>query len=488
MPIRSRPSLDARHPYAPFMVARAAILLGFATTLTSVAIAAQETNDPFPAPIETTRDLITVGFETFATLPEIDGEPARPMNLVPEPRTDGMFVNDMTGPIYRLSATGEVTPYLDVNEPRWNVPVESSGRERGMQSFTLHPQFHEAGTPGYGKLYVWTDTEDTTPTPDFVPGGGQDSHDTVLLEWTALDPTNPTYDGGPPRELLRVEQPFGNHNGGHIAFDPTLAPGDVGYGMLYVGVADGGSGGDPLDLSQNLGSIFGKIIRIHPLGSSATNGRYGIPADNPYASDGIPRTLGEIWASGVRNPQRFGWDVETRRMYVADIGQNIIEELSEVTRGADLGWNSWEGSYRFVSRQAVDASDPRSEPWLTYPIAEWGQSDPLIGGRSAATGVVVYRSDRIPQLRDRILFGDFPRGEIFHVSADDPPGGFEAPIRRVLFRDGSDTKTLLELVQQTRTARGLEGGERSDLRISEGHGGRLFVLNKHDGVVREVVR
>ena len=127
-----------------------------------------------------------------------------------------------------------------------------------------------------------------------MSGGGQDSHDTVLLEWTAVHPEALTYDGGPPRELLRLEQPFRNHNGGHIAFNPRSSPGDLDFGMLYVGVADGGSGGDPLGLGQNLGSAFGKILRIHPLGSNSTNGRYGVPADNPYARDGIDRTLGGV--------------------------------------------------------------------------------------------------------------------------------------------------------------------------------------------------
>src|SRR5690606_5628378 len=117
--------------------------------------------------------------------------------------------------------------------------------------------------------------------PDFRPKGGDNTHDTVLLEWTAQNPANPTYDGGPPREILRLEQPFGNHNAGHLSFNPTAEPGDPDYGLLYIGVADGGSGGDPLDMAQDLSSAFGKVFRIDPLGSNSANGKYGIPADNP---------------------------------------------------------------------------------------------------------------------------------------------------------------------------------------------------------------
>ena len=356
-----------------------------------------------------------------------------------------------------------------------------------MQGFALHPQFNQRGTPGYGKLYTWTDTEDTGPEPDFVAGGGNDSHDTVLLEWTARDAEAATYDGGPPRELIRIEQPYGNHNGGHIGFNPTVGPGDLDFGTLYVGIADGGSGGDPLDLSQNLGSAFGKIFRIHPLGSNSANGRYGIPADNPFAADGMERTLAEIYAYGVRNPQRMGWDMANGNLFVADIGQNIVEEVSLVPKGGDLGWNSWEGSFRFISRQEVDLERQQGDPWGTYPVAEWGQSDPLLQRSSAATGVVPYRHDRIPQLTGRLLFGDFPSGEIFHVSADDLPTGGQASIRRVLIRDGADTKTFLQLIQAKNEEQGREPASRTDLRFGTGPDGRLFLLNKQDGVIREIV-
>ena len=448
---------------------------------------AQTTNDPFPEPIEQSEGVIVVGLEAFASLPFMDDAAPRPMNLVDEPGTSRMFVNDMRGPIYTLSYSGNVALYLDIDASQWGVRVNSSGRERGFQSFALHPQFGEPGTPGYGKLYTWTDSENTAPAPDYVPGGGQDSHDTVLLEWTAQDAASATYDGGPPRELLRIEQPFGNHNGGHIAFNPTPALGEADFGMLYVGIADGGSGGDPLDLSQNMGSAFGKIFRIDPLGTNSATGQYGIPADNPFVGSG-PGTLGEIYASGVRNPQRFGWDRANGNLFVADIGQNTVEELSLAPPGADLGWNTWEGSFRFIGREGVDPAGAQSERGLSYPVAEWGQIDPLLQQRSAATGVVVYRDSAIPQLRGRVLFGDFPSGEVFHISADNLPDGGQDAIRRVLFRDEGETKTLLQSIQDENARQGRDPASRADLRFGTGPDGRLFLLNKHDGVIREVVR
>ena len=351
------------------------------------------------------------------------------------------------------------------------TPERAPIMEVGLQSFAFHPHFNEPGTAGYGKLYTWIDTDDTAPEPDFVPGGGDDTHDIVLLEWTARDPAAATYDGGPPRELFRVEQPFGNHNGGRIGFNPTSSLGDPDFGLLYVGMADGGAAGDELDIAQNLGSVFGKILRVHPLGSNSANGRYGVPADNPYARDGVDRTLGEIYASGLRNPQGFDWDGATGDLLMADIGQSVVETLNVVPAGGDLGWNTWEGSYRVVSNTRVELSNPRGEPWITYPVAEFDQNDSLLQPGSAATGVVAYRDDLIAQLTNRVLWGDLPSGEVFHVPADGLRGGGQAAIRRVLFRDGGGTKTLLELVQEKNVDQGREPTPRADLHFGRGPGG-----------------
>ena len=466
----------------------AAAGLAAAATLAAGVVSAQTTDDPFPAPIPTRDGVITVGVNEFASLPDTGGAAARMMLLVDEPGTGRLFVNDMHGLVYTVSYDGQtVTEYLDLREPRWALDVEASRRERGFQSFALHPQFGAPATPGYGKLYTYTDTSNTAPPADFVPDGGDDAQDTILLEWTAADPAAAVYDGGPPRELLRVQQPFRNHNGGQLGFNPRAAPGDPDFGLLYIGSADGGSGGDPLDLSQNLASVFGKILRIDPLGSDSANGRYGIPADNPFAGDGDPGTLGEIYAYGVRNPQRFAWDARNGNLFVADIGQNIVEEISLVTAGANLGWNDWEGSFRFLSRRAVSLVDRRGEPGLNYPVVEYGQLDPLLQRSSAATGVVVYRDDAIPQLADLLLFGDGPSGEVFYVTADELPDGGQDAMRRVLFRDGGETKTFLQSIQERNAAQGRMPATRADLRFGTGPRGQVFLLNKHDGVIRRLV-
>lgn len=449
---------------------------------------AQATSDPYPDPIPTEDGAIVVGVAEFARLPDVDGAPARAMHLAVEPGTERIFAVDMRGPLYGMAYDGSaVTPYLDVDDPRWRVGVESGGRERGIQSFAFHPDFGSEGAPGHGRFYVWTDTDDTSPAPDFGPRGDDDSHDTVLLEFTAVDASSTAYDGGPPREILRFQQPYGNHNGGQIAFNPLAAPGDEDFGLLYVGIADGGSGGDPQDMAQDLASGFGKIFRIDPLGSDGANGEYGIPASNPFADDGRPETLEEIWAWGLRNPQRFAWDSRNGNHYVTDIGQNTVEEVDIVPRGGNLGWNDWEGSFRYEGREGVSTRDPRSEEGVTFPVAEYDQEDPLLGRRAASTGLVVYREGEIDALRGRVLWGDLPSGEIFHFSADDPPDGGQSALGRVLLDDGSGARTFLEVIQAENRRQGREPASRTDLRMSSGPDGRVFLLNKHDGVIRILV-
>ena len=459
-----------------------------AAVLIATCTSAQTTNDPYAIPITEGHPAIEVGLVEFATIPNSDREAARMMLLVDEPSTGRLFVNDMRGLLYSVSYDGNtVTLYLDLHAPRWAVNVEASRNEQGFQSFAFHPQFNETDTPGFGKLYTLTDTSDTQPPADFTSGGGGNTHDTVLLEWTAEDPEAVTYDGGQPRELVRFEQPFRNHNGGHLAFDPVLSPSDQDFGLLYMGAADGGSGGDPLNLSQDLSSAFGKILRLDPLGSNSTNGHYGIPSTNPFANDGNPNTLGEVYALGLRNPQRFAWDPNTGNMFVADIGQNIVEEVSLVTSGGNLGWNAWEGSFAFISRRAVSLTNQRGDPQMAYPVVEYGQLDPLLQRSSAATGVHVYRSSAIPQLANLVLFGDNPSGEVFAFSADDLPTGGQGAIQRILFNNGEGPRTLLQMIQEKNTAKGQEVATRADLRLGVGPESRVFLLNKRDGTIRLVV-
>jgi glucose/arabinose dehydrogenase len=461
-------------------------LAAAATLLFTSVASAQTPADPFPSPIGSTQPVVRVNFADFATLPDIDGVPARMMTMVDEPGTRRLFVSDMRGPLYGISYDGRtVAQYVNLNDPQFGVRVQSQSRERGVQSFAFHPQFAQQGSPGYGKFYVWTDTQNNELAADFRPGGGTNTHHTVLLEFTARNAAAATYDGGPPRELMRFEQPFANHNAGHLAFRPLARPGDADFGLLYVGVADGGSGGDPLNLAQNLRSAFGKILRIDPLGTNGANGKYGIPASNPFVREG-GRALPEIYAYGMRNPQRFGWDPSTGTMFMADIGQNVVEKLSTVPAGANLGWNTWEGSFRFGGR-GISLDGPRGDPRVTFPVAEYDQTDPLLQNQSAATGVVVYRSNAIPQLANLILWGDQPQGEIFYVRADNLPSGGQAGIGRVLLNDGGEAKRLLDIIRARNTQQGRNPMSRSDMRFGESADGRVFLLNKSDGVIRVLV-
>ncbi len=446
------------------------------------------TNDPFTTPINTTDGVITVNFTEFAVIPDVAGGEAPRMNtLVDEPGTRRLFVNTMRGQIYTVSYDGRaVVEYLDLNAAGWGVNVNFQGSERGFHSIAFHPQFAQRGTAGYGKFYTHTDTANIGAKPDFMPSGTGRTHDTVLLEFTAKNPAAATYDGGAPREMFRAAHPFGNHNGGQIAFNPLARPGTADFGLLYVGFADGGSGGDPYNHGQNLASAFAKILRIDPLGKNSANGQYGIPASNPFVKDGKDDTLGEIYAYGVRNPQRFSWDAKTGTMYVADIGQNMVEEISPVTAGGNLGWNTWEGSFKFLGRGGVGTENQRGEAGLIYPIAEYDHRDPLIQ-RAAVTGVYVYRQTEVKALTNKIIFGDNPTGELFYVDADNVPKGGQDPVRRILFNDKGTGRTLLQLIRDKNAAAGKPAAPRADLRLGVGPQGQLLVMNKRDGVIRMIV-
>jgi glucose/arabinose dehydrogenase len=448
------------------------------------------TTNPFPQPIAASEGVVAVTVREFASLPDIDGIAARMMTLVEEPATRRLFVSEMRGVLYVLSPDGRsVAPYLSLLDAKWAVPVQSQGRERGLQSFVLHPQFAQAGTPGFGKFYTYADTSNQAPPADFTTPNASTTHDLVLHEWTAKTPGASAYDGDLPREMMRWRQPFANHNGGALAFSSIARPGTADFGLLYIGVGDGGSGGDPMNLSQNMGSAFGKILRIDPLGKNGRGGKYGIPNTNPFRT--TAGALPEIFAYGVRNAQRFGWDPKTSAMYMSDIGQNTVEELSPVSAGANLGWNTWEGSYRFGGgRSGVATDGPRADPKVTYPIAEFDQLDPVLlpTNSSAAVGALVYRSTTVPQLNGRLLFGDMPSGELFHVSADDLPKGGQDAIRRVLFRTAPDAapRKLLEIIQEKNRSQGKTPATRADMRFDTNAAGQIFLLNKADGTLRVI--
>lgn len=196
-------------------------------------------------------------------------------------------------------------------------------------------------------------------------------------------------DTGSRRNVLGVDQPFANHNGGHVTFGPD--------GRLYVGLGDGGSGGDPQGHGQNTDTLLGSILRIDPRPSGGA--AYSVPGDNPFVGRA---GRDEIFVYGLRNPWRFSFDAATGDLWIGDVGQNTVEEIDHLPAGsisgANLGWSRFEGTRRFSDTAA---------PGAIGPVFEYGRSE----GQSVTGGVVV-RDPRIPALDGAYLFSDFLNGSI----------------------------------------------------------------------------
>ena len=440
---------------------------------------------------------MSIGFRDFAVLPDSgsgNDAPAR-ANLMTADPLGRMFVNDQRGPLYSVSADGStVTNYLDLSTfAGMNLTTSS---EKGFQSFAFHPDFATPATTGFGKIYTIHSSSNTFPAPTYPfmsnSGFGSDnSHDTVLLEWSVNNPNAATYaagGGGAPREVLRLEQPRSNHNAGLVAFNTSIDPGHADYGNLYVAIGDGGSGNDPWEISEDPSKPYGKIWRIDPIDpvGAAT---YGIVADNVFASDGNAGTLAEVYAYGLRNPQRFGWDDSTGNLYAADIGQNAFEEINIITNGGNYGWDNEEGN------------SSQSNPRLVDPIATYnhtvGGDVPLIPGANESARAItmgeVVRDSAIPALNGLLLSGNFPTGAALYIDVSSGPPAERSgvdPFAELVLIDVDGTGLpvdLLEIINDTRAANGISSSSRADLRWSRGIDGRVFLTNKKDGVIRELI-
>lgn len=219
---------------------------------------------------------------------------------------------------------------------------------------------------------------------NFTDRGG----DTRVREYALAQGTP---DRGSARQLLAVDQPYANHNGGHLVFGPD--------GNLWIGLGDGGSGGDPQGNAQDLGTLLGKMLRISP--RPQADRPYGIPAGNPFA--GRPGARAEIWSLGLRNPWRYSFDRASGDLWIGDVGQNAWEEVdfrpASSRGGENYGWNRLEGTHRF-------RGDP--PPDHVPPIYEYARR----GGTCAVTGGYVYRGSKIPDLAGAYVFGDYCGGWI----------------------------------------------------------------------------
>jgi cysteine-rich repeat protein len=281
--------------------------------------------------------------------------------------TRRIFVVEQAGYI-RVIRDGVLlpTPFLDID-----ARVSCCG-ERGLLGLAFHPDYERNGW-----FFV-----------DYTDNRG----DTVIARFTVS--ANPDRaDPNSEEPLLNIRQPFANHNGGQVAFGPD--------GYLYVGMGDGGGGGDPQDNAQNDNTLLGKLLRIDVDVEDAPY--YAVPPDNPNTERGAP--LGLIWAKGLRNPWRFSFDRATRDLYIADVGQGQIEEIdfqpAGSTGGENYGWDVFEGTRCYEPEPLPQCPSP-PDPYI-HPVLEYNHS----AGRCSVTGGYVYRGCAMPALRGEYIFADY---------------------------------------------------------------------------------
>ena len=273
------------------------------------------------------------------------------------------------------------------------------GNTEGATSLAIHPEFATEGAPGYGKFYTAAIDLTRTGTPDFESRNSAETSHYVLTEWTQADITKDSFQGT-SRELMRFDEGSRFHNLNHLIFGPG--------GLLYVAVGEDtiGSQADDLD------SVYGKVLRIDPLGTDSANGQYGIPADNPFVGD--PDAAPEVYAYGLRNPWRLAIDRTNGDIYSFDVGWDSIEEVSFIEAGKNYGWPHKEGSFLTAREAAPDLPDPDTGLTvaqrlnLVDPIFELDHTDTnsIIGG-------VVYRGERFPDLQGKVIFGSWNTHELY---------------------------------------------------------------------------
>ncbi|MDW8291861.1 MAG: PQQ-dependent sugar dehydrogenase [Anaerolineae bacterium] len=286
-----------------------------------------------------------------------------------DPRT--LYVTEQPGRV-RVIRDGVLLPepFLDLTDR-----VGSQGNEQGLLGIAFAPDFARSR-----KLFVnYTNRAGDTVIAGFL----------ARADGLSADPSSAW-------TVLQIDQPYANHNGGQIRFGPD--------GMLYIGVGDGGSAGDPLNAGQDVRTLLGKLLRIDVSNSSPSE-PYRIPADNP---DFGPNSRRELWAIGLRNPWRFSFDRLTGDLYIADVGQNRYEEINfqpATSRGGEnYGWRLREGFAPFRGN-GVEG--------LTDPIWQYGRDEGC-----SVTGGYVYRGSAVPPLYGAYLYGDFCSGRIWTLRRD----------------------------------------------------------------------
>ena len=421
--------------------------------------------DPIPEPIA--QGKVTVHLETIAS-----GLHNPVTGAVAPGDKKHLYVGEQNGMIWEVAVKGHASaPMLFADLSSVVTPLGCffiNYDERGLFGIAFHPEYKHNGL-----LYTFTSQPPTGKAglPPNKCNSTQPDHDNVVTEWHVMNPSSShaMVDPASAREVLRNPHPQFNHNGGELRFGPD--------GYLYVSIGDGGSADDqgaghaPTGNAQDQGSLNGKILRIDPNAGSSAPG-HSIPAGNPFV--GMPGARGEIWALGFRNPYKMSFDREGGALYVADVGQNDVEEISRVERGGNYGWPVKEGTFAFDNNGTGDGfvtADSVSGAYID-PIAQYdhcqGPVDPGLAGPCpvregvAIVGGFVYRGEDVDGLRGRYVFGDYSRG--FFNSAG-----------RLFYLDHS--RQVKELVLDTGMPLGM-----SVLGIAQDAEGELYVFAKSGAV------
>ena len=293
-----------------------------------------------------------------------------------------VFVADQWGVIYVFENDPDATEsqvFLDVRD---RVSYKDNQNEEGLLGVAFHPDYGRNG-----QVYLYYTTRDA-------------EHTSVVSRFTVSKADPNRLDPSSEEEILRVAQPFWNHNGGTICFGPD--------GCLYIGLGDGGAANDPYGNGQNLETWLGSILRIDV--DRRDDGKaYAVPDDNPFVNR--PGAQPEIFAYGFRNIWRMAFDRETGAFWVADVGQNLWEEINIVTAGGNYGWNVRESAHPFGSA----GSDARSD--LIDPVWEY---DHQVG--KSITGGIVYRGTKLPELIGKYIYADYVTGKIWALKYDEASG------------------------------------------------------------------
>lgn len=431
----------------------------------------EDTNDiknPIPDSLRFS-DLV-VGLKLLTQIPRSSNEPpaARITKLDYQPNTGDLFVLDLRGKLYKLQ-NDQPQVYLDMAKLKPKF-INQPGLATGFGSFVFHPEFSKNGLlytthtepPGSGKADF--------SYPDSIP---------VLLQWVLTewktDPKSFPFSGH-GREILRIDMPTGIHGMQEIAFNRLAKPGDEDYGLLYMGIGDGGSTeiGHAL-VSQVPDRIWGSIIRIDPSGRNSRNGQYGIPPFNPFYKPGNEKSLGEIYAWGFRNPHRISWS-QSGQLLSVNIGEHNIEALNIIKPGHFYGWPIREGTFleRFFYNTGKIYPLPKNDSLyhVTYPVAQFDHDE-----GAAISGGFEYRGTLLPQLAGKYLFGDIASGKLFFVNMKDLRLGRQATIKKWRISLNGVPTTLAKLC----------GSERVEVRFGMDSQRELYILTKADGKVYKLV-